>query len=342
MLTLEQIKEIREHLSKAGNPLFFFDNDTDGLCSFILLSKFIGKGKGIAIKSFPALDKQYVKKLDEFNPDYVFILDKPLVSEEFLEEARKRNIAVVWVDHHDVDFRVPEEIYYYNPNKNKEKSSEPTTYLAYQITNKKEDLWLAIIGCIGDNFLPDFLNEFRKEYLELIEEKAKSAFDIYYKTEIGKIARIMNFALKDKTSNVVKMFKILMNAKSPNEILEEGNSMVKRYKQIDKKYQKLVEKAKKQAKEKLLFFEYAGDLSLSGDIANELSYLFKDKTIVVCYVKGNKVNISIRGKKARELTVKAIENLEGATGGGHEEATGAKINSKDLGEFKRRVENMCN
>lgn len=32
MLTEKQISEIREHLEKAQNPLFFFDND-DGLCS---------------------------------------------------------------------------------------------------------------------------------------------------------------------------------------------------------------------------------------------------------------------------------------------------------------------
>src|SRR3989344_6379360 len=194
MLTQEQIKEIREHFEKAQNPLFFFDNDTDGLCSFILLSKYIRRGKGIAIKSFPALDKQYVRKLEEFNPDYVFILDKPIVSEEFLDEAKKLNITVVWIDHHDVDFRIPEDVYYYNPNKNKEKSSEPVTFLAYQITRKKEDIWLALIGCIGDNFFPDFVNKFIENYPCLWQQNTKTAFDAYYKTEIGKIAKILNFA----------------------------------------------------------------------------------------------------------------------------------------------------
>ena len=31
MLTEKQLKEIREHLEKAQNPVFFFDNDADGL-----------------------------------------------------------------------------------------------------------------------------------------------------------------------------------------------------------------------------------------------------------------------------------------------------------------------
>ena len=342
MLTEKQVIEIREHLEKAQNPLFFFDNDTDGLASFLLLSRYCGKGKGVAIKSFPALDKSYARKIKEVNADYVFVLDKPRISKEFLEEAKKMNVCVVWIDHHDIDFRIPEDIYYYNPNKNKEKTNEPTTYLAYKIANKKEDIWLAVVGCIGDNFMPDFVDEFKKQYPELINENAKTAFDAYYKTDIGKIAKVLNFALKDKTSNVIRMLKILMNAKNPEEVLEENNPMIKRYNQINKKYQKLIEKAKKQAKSKLLFFQYAGDLSLSGDLANELSYFFPEKIIAVCYVKGNKVNISIRGKNAREVTLKAIEKLENATGGGHEEATGAKIRSEDMEEFKKRVEKLTN
>ena len=46
MLTTKQISEIKEHLNNAQNPLFFFDNDPDGLCSFILLQRYIKRGKG--------------------------------------------------------------------------------------------------------------------------------------------------------------------------------------------------------------------------------------------------------------------------------------------------------
>ena len=59
MLNLSQLKEIKEHLEKAQNPLFFFDNDNDGLCSFLLLRRFIDRGRGIAIKSFPDLNVSY-------------------------------------------------------------------------------------------------------------------------------------------------------------------------------------------------------------------------------------------------------------------------------------------
>ena len=77
MLTEKQVKEIREHLEKAQAPIFFFDNDADGLASFLLLRRYINRGKGVAIKSFPDLNESYARKLYELKPDYVFVLDKP-------------------------------------------------------------------------------------------------------------------------------------------------------------------------------------------------------------------------------------------------------------------------
>jgi len=76
MLTEKQVIEIKEHLEKAQNPLFFFDNDQDGLCSFLLLQRYIGRGKGIPVRSFPDLDASYFRKIGELNADYIFILDK--------------------------------------------------------------------------------------------------------------------------------------------------------------------------------------------------------------------------------------------------------------------------
>lgn len=341
MLTEKQIFEIKEHLEKAQNPVFFFDNDADGLCSFLLLARAYGKGKGVAIKSFPELNESYARKLHELNPDYVFILDKPIVSDGFLEEARKLNIPVVWIDHHDVPIKEFENVSYYNTTKNKDKSCEPVTYICWKLTGRKEDLWIAMCGCIGDNLFPDFVDNFKESWPEMWGN-AKTAFQALYETDIGKVTRILGFALKDRTSNVVRMLKFLLKAKSPQDILEDDakNFLLFRYNQVNKKYQQLIDKAKNFARGKIIYFQYGGDLSLSADIANELSYTFPEKIIVVAYIQGTKANISLRGKNIRGITLKAIEGLENATGGGHEQATGAKINLEDLPKFKERIEKM--
>ncbi len=334
MLTEKQVKEIRTHLKKAQNPLFFFDNDADGLASFLLLRRFIDRGKGVAIKSFPELNISYTRKIYELNPDYIFILDKPQVAEGFLEEVTKLNLPLVWIDHHNVP--KPNVENYYNPYHNDE-TSEPVSYLSYKIADKKEDIWIAMIGAIGDGFFPEFSEEFANQYPELWGDNIKTASQALYTTEIGRITRILGFGLKDRTSKVVSMLKFLSAAKSPFDILDEdkARSILQRFKQVNSKYSRLVDKARNFVKGDLLFFQYGGDLSLSADIANELFFLFPDKMIVVSYIKGAKANISLRWKKdVREVTLKAIKGLEGATGGGHEHATGAQVSVEDLPKFR--------
>src|SRR3972149_5132035 len=167
MLTKKQVEEIKEHLEKAQNPVFFFDNDPDGLCSFVIMRKFCDKGRGVAVKSYPSMNRDYFRRVNELKADYIFILDKPLVENGFFDEAEKVNIPVVWIDHHDVQVEIPDFVNYYNPMLNKKKTNEPVTHLCYQISGRKEDLWLDIAGCISDHFIPETYKEFMKQFPEL-------------------------------------------------------------------------------------------------------------------------------------------------------------------------------
>ena len=130
---------------------------------------------------------------------------------------------------------------------------------------------------------------------------------------------------------------------APYEVLEEDSknyTMHLRFDQINKKYSKLMEKAISIEKNsgKILFFQYGGDLSISSDLSNELSYRFPKKIMIVVYMAGVKANISARGKNVRGLILKAIEGLNGATGGGHEDAVGAQVRIEDLEIFRERLE----
>ncbi|MEK6859572.1 MAG: DHH family phosphoesterase [Nanoarchaeota archaeon] len=343
MLTYKQIEEIKEHLEKAQNPIFFFDNDNDGLVSYLLLSRFIGRGKGVIIRSFPELNASYYRKVIELKPDYIFILDKPVVSQDFFEKAKKDNLPVVWIDHHQVEKPEDSYINYYNPFLN-DKTNEPVSYMCYKIANKKEDLWLAIIGCISDCYMPDFYAEFYKNYSELGKENPKSPFELLYESEIGRIARILDFSLKDTVTNVVNMTKFMIKTKGPMDILEENSKtkqILKRAGEIDSKYQLLMEKARELAEKKLIYFQYGGNLSLSANLANQLIYEYPDKIIVVVYISGDVANISLRGKNnIRKLTLEAIKGIESATGGGHEKATGAKMSVSDLPKFKENIDRL--
>lgn len=156
------------------------------------------------------------------------------------------------------------------------------------------------------------------------------------------MGRILSFGLKDRTTNVINMLKFLKTVKSPYELLDQDSrthSFQKRFIQIDSKYQKLLKKAVSAGKkqEKILFFQYGGDLSISAELANELWYIFKEKVIAVIYIKGSKANVSVRGRNIRQGFLNSIEGFEGANGGGHENAVGGQIKIEDMEKFRENL-----
>lgn len=341
MLDKKQITEIREFLESAQYPLFFFDNDADGLCSYAILQRSIGRGHGIPIKSYPELSSQYFKKVNEYNPDIVFILDKAEVSEGFINNVTSRNIPIVWIDHHPT--KTSESLIrktnYYNVGEN----CEPVTYAAQKIFNKQENLFLAVIGCISDVYMPDFADKFCKNYPELFN-MSLSAFDSLHLTELGKIVRMINFGLMDNSTNVSKLISFVEEAKGPCDFLEE-NSMTKdfhkRYDTLNAELNKLVLKAEKvNNNSNILLFSYEGKTSMSAILSNQLFFNYPDKTIVVAYKKPDKINLSIRGHKALEITKIITDNIVGATGGGHKEATGAMIPTTKLDKLKKIINEL--
>ena len=342
MLSEKQISEIKEHLEKAQNPIFYYDNDADGLCSYVLLRKFLDRGKGVCVRSFPGVDGQYVRKASELGADYIFILDKPVVSREFVEEIDGMGLPIVWIDHHNVegepDFSKEfKNFFEYDSSKSsKNGDGEPVTYLVYQITGKKEDSWLAMAGCVADHFLPDFVDEFKERWPDYWGNVDKP-FDAYFGTEIGKIAEALNFGLKTSTSNIVKLQNFLISCKEPGDVFEESGKNYDfrmKYKEIEKKYSALLEKAKENIEGNLLFFEYGGDLSISSELSNKLCYLYPDKYIVISFNKGNVSNLSLRGENVKDILLKILKGFDDAIGGGHRNAVGAKIRTDDLGKFK--------
>jgi len=343
MLDKEEILKVREHLEKAQSLLFYFDNDQDGLCSYLLLRRFYNKGNGVPVKTSP-LGMEYIRRIDEFYPDYVFILDQPTVSNEFFEAIRQKNIPIVWIDHHEVDKdSLPDYVNYFNPLYSSKKSSEPVTKICYEITKRKEDLWISIAGCLSDKFFPKEYNEFSKLYPDLSLD-SKDPFKLFYESGIGKLSRMIGMGLKDRTSLVMKMIRFLIQARTPYEVLEEKSENInlhRRFNEINSKLQKLVNKAKSEITlSKLLFFKYSGDTSMSSDLSNKLSYEIPEKFIVVAFLRGSRVNISIRGKNAKKTIKKAIKEFSLAKFGGHKDAVGAQMNEDELDKFKENIEKI--
>ena len=200
-------------------------------------------------------------------------------------------------------------------------------------------MWIAMMGCISDHFLPPFADSFKERYPEMWGN-VRVPFDAYYNSEIGLLARAISFGLKDSTSHVVYLQNFMVECSGPNSMkteLDSHSSFARKYKEVIVKCNDLLKQARRHAGAKLLFFQYSGALSISSDLANQLSYLYPKLRIAVAYVHGALANLSLRGKNIRDISEKIIPLFEGARGGGHPEAVGLRLKSEDLGRFKEML-----
>ncbi len=341
-LSTAQIHQIRDHLDNCKNPLFFFDDDQDGVCSFLQMYRYKKEGKGIIVKTTPKLGTAFLKKVEEASPDKIFIMDLAIVEQDFLDEMK---VPVIWIDHHGPFER--NNVKYFNPRVSNREDNHPTSYMCHQVV--QQDLWIAAIGCVADWFVPPFIADFKKKYPELIEHSYKGPGDIIFNSKLGHLIRIFSFILKGKTEDVMKSIKILTRIESPYEILNQetaqGKFIYKRYEQANKLYEPLIKEVLETARKaegNLVVYKYQDDkTSFTSDLSNEAIYRFPDKIILIAREKNDEMKCSLRSSKIilPPLVEKCLAGLEGY-GGGHENACGLNVKTMDFDEFVNRIKGM--
>ncbi|MBI2669005.1 DHH family phosphoesterase [Candidatus Woesearchaeota archaeon] len=338
MLTPAQIQLLREELETAKNPLFFHDDDPDGVCAFLLLYRLNREGHNVIVKSGPKIDLSFLRKVEEYHPDKIFILDVPIVEQDFIDQAKR---PMFWIDHHQPLQRT--NIRYFNPRLIRQDLYLPSSYMAYEVNNNPDDLWIAVVGCLYDWHLPEFIDEFIQKYPDLLSKKTTIG-DAVYKQPMKVLIRLFSFLMKGKTSDVQKSIKILTRIKSPYEILRQespaGRFLYARFEKINQKYDPLLKAAKKKAgREKILLFEYTEQQwSFTTDLANELAYLYPKKVIIIARKKSGEMKCSLRGATPiLPALEKALVGIQGY-GGGHDVACGAVIKEEDWKQFLENFE----
>ncbi|MFH1440051.1 MAG: DHH family phosphoesterase [Candidatus Woesearchaeota archaeon] len=349
-----QLEKIKNELDNCSRPLFFFDDDPDGLSSFLLFYRYKQAGKGIVVKAYPMLDDKFMNSIKDYDPDKIFILDIPRVSKEFLN---KLSVPIIYVDHHKIFEHQQENLIYFNPHIYDEKDEICTSYWCYKIVNinrtsnndknTKEttnDIWIAMTGCVGDWSLPDFKDEFIKQYPRLLNKKVKKPEVALFNSKIGKLVKVFSFILKGNHKEVMACIKVLTRIESPDDILKEktsqGKFVYKRYEKVNQHYENLINSiSDKNIDGNILLYLYdENQWSFTSDLSNELLYKYPDKIIIVCREKSGEFKCSLRSTK-HILPEKIQTALKGLTGygGGHEHACGACIKSSDFKVFLERL-----
>ncbi|MFO8015760.1 MAG: DHH family phosphoesterase [Candidatus Woesearchaeota archaeon] len=341
MIPEDEITKIREELDNCKRPLFFFHDDADGLCSFLLFYRYKIEGKGIVVKTHPGMDSRFAKKVEEYGPDKVFILDVPVVDQEFFDKVAELNVPCFWIDHHN-----PAPVQHavtFNPRKHDPDDDTCITRVCYEVV--KRDIWIAMVGAIGDWQKPDYWNDFIEEYPDLLDKSIKEQKDALFASRLGELVKVFSFVLKGATSEVIKCMKVLTRIESPYEILDQktpkGRFIHKRYEMINRYYDELLSKGlEKVTKKMMVVFIYKGEkYSFSSELANELLYKYPSKIIIVGREKAGEIKFSIRAtdKLIPPALEKALNDVEGY-GGGHEHACGACVKADDAKKFLEELE----
>jgi len=340
MLSQKEIQEIREELLHCKQPLFFFHDDPDGLSSFLLFYRYIKEGNGVIVKTYPDLGTVFLKKVQEYNPDKIFILDKALVSQEFLDGV---NCPVIWIDHHGPYER--QRVKYFNPRIKDPNDNTPVSYICYKVV--EQDLWIAMVGVVGDWQMPIFSKEFSEKYPDLLPKHITKPEKVLFSTHLGTLIRIFSFILKGKNKEAMKCVKILTRIKDPYEILNQTTSQGKyifdKFQKVNQEYQKLLkESLKKGGKQRFLIYLYKdATTSFTSDLSNELLFRYPNKFIIVGREKSGEIKLSLRSPsiKIPNLINEALQGLDGY-GGGHEYACGINIKAEDFPIFLERFKKL--
>ncbi|MFQ5474558.1 MAG: bifunctional oligoribonuclease/PAP phosphatase NrnA [Candidatus Nanoarchaeia archaeon] len=330
-------RKIRQELDECSRPLYFFGDDADGLTSFLLLYKYKQEGTGVVVKAAPNLDERFIKKIEEYQPDKVFILDVPIVDQEFIDACR---CPVIWIDHHPPVKR--NKVLCFNPRNRDMNDNSATSEMCYHVV--KDFLWVAAIGIVGDWQLSTTTEAFSKKYPDLLPSDINKPQNALFATKLGEMIRMCEAMLKGQTKKVLQNIKILTRIEDPYELLNGTTSrsrlLMKRYRFIKKQYDELLSMARKQADDGgyLIFVYQDNKMSFSTELSNELLYLYPDRTVIVAREKNEEMKCSFRTseKNMQKALEKALVNIQGY-GGGHEKACGGCIKKDDWERFLEQL-----
>jgi single-stranded DNA-specific DHH superfamily exonuclease len=335
----EALQEFRSRVIAAARPLILYDDDGDGLCSYLLCNHARhGDDVGIRVHTGATVSADYLAKVELHQPDLVVILDKPYLDPAFAEGCK---VPILWLDHHAPQ-QVPwSHVTYYNPRLHDDADNRCTTHWVWHALGEPKDLWLAAVGSISDWQMTDIAEGFRAEHGELLAGAA-TAPEALFDAPFGELARIVQFNLKGDARDVREAIELLRGVTGPQELLlrttKAGRKLGKRYDLVRTEYERLLALCTAAATDDPILFHVFGELEISlvGELANELIHRYPDKVVVLARSSKGDHKLSIRSASVPVAHAVAeamrVSQVRG-NAGGHTHACGGKIPDEDFPRF---------
>jgi len=339
----EAFSKLQIKLAECHKPLFIYDGDCDGVLSYLMLERLLGKNKAFLCPA--SLDSSLITAVNTQDHDMVIIMDIGFVSQDFINDL---DGEIVVIDHHrPVDIK-SSRLTYFNPQLFDTSDNRCTSYWSYMLTGEKY-VWEAACGMVSDWQMPPFATEFRSQYPHWLPADINQLPEAMFATDIGKLGRMVNFNLKGNAKSVKKGIDALRTIKKPDQLFQgttpEGSKLLKKYERVASEYHNLLEQveSRENGDDFALVFEYReANYSFSALLSNEVIYLHPDKKLyIVARETPDWYRCSLRSRVGTKidlpLIIEHVSSQVRCNGGGHFNAAGCSIYPDDFAKFVELV-----
>jgi len=343
-LTMKHLARLEKWVDNSTIVDIVCHTDSDGLTAAAQLIKYLKKhsvGHNIILGSPERLrHPNFWRKIKN---DLVFFVDIPAdhEKEELIKLSNRANIVII--DHHNImnDMNNNSIIHYHCEGVGKKKYY-PASKMVYDILGGID--WMACIGVIGDyggKPWKEFINKTHEKYgYPPCEDE--NCFDSPF-TKYDHLINAARMLYGDR--GCIKAINILINSndwtdfQEKSRVLEEWDKLIDDYiAQVKSDYEHEKESYKEA---ELIIFELKNPkYKIGSALATIISSETPNKTIIMIIHKDNIINVNLRrqdGKYDMSRLAKHCTKDLNASGGGHKEAAGASLKSKDLNEFKQCI-----
>ena len=351
---MERFRSFINSITKDDIVAVLHHTDPDGICSGAVMAKLVEKARGKKIDlrinqlagEIPVTNET-VEILKSHKVTKLIITDLCVDQEPSNISEIEKFAEILVIDHHKVYNDISsEKTIFFKPDfiSDKKSSAYPAAKLCFDLASEIEDMnefdWIAAVGLIGDCAF----NEWR-EFLDGVFAKYKIEKDSdIFETDLGKCASLISDAESFDTSKVEEAFNVILNSSSCADLLKSSLQKYRETIENEISYWKghMKEFAEFYDDINLIFYIIKSKYRIKAPLNTRLSLESPNKTILLLQEsENNMIGISARRRDEKvavnELLENAIKGLEGASGGGHIPAAGAKIRKQDLQKFKQNI-----
>ncbi len=339
---MKKAVDFLNNIKENDETVVIFNNDGDGICSCVLLDRFLektGRKKPYIISQPMPMDKNITQRVQTGVPDRIIFLDIAADQQQNILKKLGGICDILIIDHHQVFKNVTKgNIVHYNPRMEQHDTYKSTSYCVYKICSKiidmSEWLWIAGVGMVSDYNLND-----SKDTVGLVKEKYNLEEPLY-ETRLGKIADMISSTRATNALSCEQMVGILEAATFEElEKAKNAEKMEESYKTIKHEMASLISDGDENAEKvgNIVFYNIKSKFNLASALSTKISEKFRKNLVVIYEKKGNRIKVSARNQAKNINAGRVMQHAAksvGGSGGGHEAAAGATIPVENWDKFR--------